>query len=34
MAGSYLYKDQEAKYDYITDVFDILIIRDIRKNIK
>ncbi len=31
MSGSYLYKDQEAKYDYIADVFDTLIIRDIRK---
>lgn len=31
MAGSYLYKDQEAKYDYIADVFDTLIVRDIRK---
>lgn len=32
MSGSYLYKDQEAKYDYIADVFDTLIVRDIRKN--
>lgn len=31
MAGSYLYKDQEAKYDYIADVFDTLIVRDIRR---
>lgn len=31
MSGSYLYKDQEAKYDYIADVFDTLIVRDIRK---
>lgn len=31
MYGSYLYKDQEAKYDYIADVFDTLIVRDIRK---
>ncbi len=31
MAGSYLYKDQESKYDYIADVFDTLIVRDIRK---
>lgn len=31
MAGSYLYQDQEAKFDYIADVFDTLIVRDIRK---
>ena len=31
MAGSYLYKDQEARYDYIADVFDTLILRDIRQ---
>ena len=31
---SYLYKDQEAKYDYIADVFDTLIVRDIRKKYK
>lgn len=34
MAGSYLYKDQESKYDYIADVFNTLIIRDIRKKYK
>ena len=36
MSGSYLYKDTEAKYDYIKDVFDTLIVRDIRQkyNIK
>ena len=34
MAGSYLYKDQEAKNDYIADVFDTLIVRDIRKKYK
>lgn len=34
MAGSYLYKDQESKYDYIEEVFDTLIVRDIRKNTK
>ena len=36
MYGSYLYKDTEAKYDYIKDVFDTLIVRDIRQkyNIK
>jgi predicted AAA+ superfamily ATPase len=31
IAGSYLYMDQEAKYDYIADVFDTLIVRDIRR---
>ena len=34
MSGSYLYKDQESKYDYIADVFDTLIVRDIRKKYK
>ena len=34
MAGSYLYKDPEAKYDYIADVLDTLIVRDIRKKYK
>ena len=34
MSGSYLYKDQESKYNYITDVFDTLIICNIRKNIR
>lgn len=34
MAGSYLYKEQEAKYDYIEDVFNTLIVRDIRKKYK
>ncbi len=34
MAGSYLYKDREAKYDYIADVFNTLIVRDIRKKYK
>ena len=31
MAGSYVYKDREAKYDYIEEVFNTLIVRDIRK---
>lgn len=31
MAGSYLYKDIEARYDYIADIFDTLIVRDIRQ---
>ncbi len=34
MAGSYLCKDQEARYDYIADVFNTLIVRDIRKKYK
>ena len=34
MAGSYLYKDQESKFDYIADVFDTLIVRDIRRKYK
>lgn len=34
MSGSYLYKDQEAKYDYIAEVFDALIVRDIRRKYK
>lgn len=34
MAGAYLYKNQEAKYDYIADVFDTLIVRDIRQKYK
>ncbi len=31
MAGSYLYRKQEAKYDYIADIFNTLIVRDIRQ---
>ena len=34
MSGSYLYKEQEAKYDYILDVFNTLIVRDIRTKYK
>lgn len=34
MAGSYLYHDIEAKYDYIKEVFDTLIVRDIRQKYK
>lgn len=34
MSGSYLYKEQEAKYDYIADVFETLIVRDIRQKYK
>lgn len=31
MSGSYLYKTPESKYDYIADVFDTLVVRDIQK---
>ena len=31
MAGSYLYKEPEDKFDYIENVFDTLILRDIRQ---
>lgn len=31
MSGSYLYKTPEAKYDYIADVFNTLIVRDIQR---
>ena len=34
MSGSYLYRSPEAKYDYISDVFDTLIVRDIRQKYK
>lgn len=34
MAGSYLYRNQEDKYDYIADVFDTLIVRDIKQKYK
>lgn len=34
MSGSYLYKDYEAKYNYIAEVFNTLIVRDIRKKYK
>lgn len=34
MSGSYLYRDIESKYDYIKDVFDMLIVRDIRQKYK
>ena len=34
MAGSYLYKDQEAKYDYIKNIYDTLIVRDIKTKYK
>ena len=34
MAGSYVYKDRESKYDYIAEVFNTLIVRDIRQKYK
>lgn len=34
MSGSYLYRDIESKYDYIKEVFDTLIVRDIRQKYK
>lgn len=34
MSGSYLYKEPEDKYDYIENVFDTLILRDIHQKYK
>ena len=34
MAGSYLYRKQEARFDYIADIFNTLIVRDIRQKYK
>lgn len=34
MAGSYLYKNQETRYDYIKNIYDTLIVRDIRTKYK
>ena len=34
MSGSYLYRDLEARYDYISDIFNTLIVRDIRQKYK
>ena len=34
MSGSYLYKTQEEKYQYIKDVFNTLIVRDIKQKYK
>lgn len=34
MSGSYVYEDEEQKYDYIKNVFDTLIVRDIRQKYK
>ena len=34
MSGSYLYKTQEEKYQYIKDIFNTLIVRDIKQKYK
>ncbi len=34
MSGSYLYKEHEEKYKYLADIFDMLILRDIRQKYK
>lgn len=34
MSGSYVYEDGEQRYDYIKNVFDTLIVRDIRQKYK
>lgn len=34
MSGSYLYKEPEEKYKYLADIFDMLILRDIRQKYK
>lgn len=34
MSGAYLYKEQEEKYKYLADIFDTLILRDIRQKYK
>ncbi|MCI1723023.1 MAG: ATP-binding protein [Lachnospiraceae bacterium] len=34
LSGSYVYRDQEERYHYIKDVFDTLIVRDIRQKYK
>ncbi len=34
MSGSYLYKEPEEKYKYLADIFDTLILRDIRQKYK
>lgn len=34
MAGSYVYRDEELRYDYIKNVFDTLIVRDIHTKYK
>ena len=34
MSGSYLYKESEQKYKYLSDIFDTLILRDIQQKYK
>lgn len=34
MSGSYVYNDEDLRYDYIKNVFDTLIVRDIRQKYK
>ena len=34
MSGSYVYKEQEERYKYLADIFDTLILRDIRQKYK
>ena len=34
MSGSYLYKEQEDRFDYLENIFDTLILRDIRQKYK
>ena len=34
MSGSYVYKDEQSKFDYIEEVFNTLIVRDIRTKYK
>lgn len=34
MSGSYLYREQDEKYKYLADIFDTLILRDIRQKYK
>lgn len=34
MSGSYLYKEQEYRFDYLENIFDTLILRDIRQKYK
>ena len=34
MSGSYLYKTNEEKYEYLKDIYDTLIVRDIQKKYK
>lgn len=34
MSGSYVYQDTQDKYDYVADVFDTLVVRDIQQKYK